>query len=149
MILGHHWPEVAYLAQKRIFFSNFTEMIFIYLFCPIMLQSFKKIPMNRSCDISLYNFVPESGQNCPLSKRWIFWKILLQWFLSTYCALSCHKIWKKSLEWIMGQKCQFDLITFRGKILLKWVLIVPYHASKFEKKILGWILRYNLYKFRP
>ena len=58
----------------------------------ITMQNLKKNPCCNSWDKSLYSF-------------WsLFWEALMKLFLCTYCAASCCKAWKQSLEPILRIK---------------------------------------------
>ena len=115
------------------------------------MKSFRKIPLlilpyhaakfennlkNKSWDIGWHNSGPQLGQNCLFGAKRIFWKISMKWLLSTYCALSFQKVWKKSS---LGQnRAKIVYLSHRGLFGIFhlhnfYLLIPPYHSKKIEK----------------
>ena len=133
-------------------------MIFCYLLRPIMLESLKNISDGGCCSISLHNFGPQLGQNIQFGPKENFSGNFTLVNLSTYCALSCCKIWKNTLEQILRYKLLWFWATI-GLNLPIWsnrgflwklhfsdfyLLIVPNYPANFLKNTLEGILRNSL-----
>ena len=80
--------------KKKKMHCFFTLMLLIFLkYGPIQLQNLKKFLQSL-----------QSNQNTKiahLAKRGFFGAISLEWFLSPYYSLSCCKVLKISLEWML------------------------------------------------
>ena len=109
----YSWYKIAYLAQKRTFrwfyWNHFSPLIKSY-----HAAKFENNPWSRSWDIRFHNLGQQLGQNYPIGpKKWFLKKIHLSHFLSTYCVLSCCKVWKRSTIYCnlwpqSSQNCPFS-----------------------------------------
>ena len=72
IIFGKSWTKIGTFPQRNFFFSNFTYVTFVFLLCPVMLQSFRKFVRANPEIIVCVTF----GQNCAkithLSQKKVF-----------------------------------------------------------------------------
>ena len=59
---------------------------------------FETNPSSKSLDIDFHNLGHNLLKIVHLAKKMIYLEISHKWFLSTYSALSCSKVWKNSLR---------------------------------------------------
>ena len=91
-ILGHSWARIVHLNEKRVF-KKFPALTFLFWFCPIIMQSLKKIVTANTVKLTL--FWATIRPKFPIWAKRFWGQVLLQGFLFTYCDLSCCKIKKK------------------------------------------------------
>ena len=112
-----------------------------------MLQKLKKILRAhheiQTCIVLDHNW----AKIAHLAQKTIFWEISSKWFLSTYCALSWCKVWKKFLEQILRYRLTLFWTTIGSKLPIWpkrqyfgkfqvndfYLLTVHCHGTKFEK----------------
>ena len=82
--LGKNWAKNYAFASQEFFFENSTYVTFVYLLCPIMVQSFKKFVR---VDPEILIFGQNLAKIAPIPKKEIFLKTSLVWFWSFYYLL--------------------------------------------------------------
>ena len=116
---------------KEDFFEKRYSSNLSLLIMPYQATKFGKNPYSRYCDISLYNFRPQSNQNCPFHPIENFLEIALKWFLCNYCPLlflSLKLIWSWEILWSRKKLITICLLIF--KKILRINLDIPSTQSR-------------------
>ena len=100
--------------HRNTVFHHIISLYFLYILC--LKECFHYSIVGRKL---IHKCFPKSLKT--FTQKRIFLEISLKWFLSTYCTVSCYKIWKKILRvdpeisaCIIGQKLPIHPKRFFG-----------------------------------